>query len=53
MLCQAKTCEENFGPVKKLNPGLACKTITQWQSDDYKSPIGNAKIVFIVAQKAE
>lgn len=26
---------------------------TQWQPDDYKSPIGNAKIVFIVAKKAE
>ncbi|MBT9316888.1 class I SAM-dependent methyltransferase [Leptothoe spongobia] len=25
----------------------------QWQPDDYKSPIGNAKIVFIVAKKAE
>ncbi|MEM6437361.1 MAG: class I SAM-dependent methyltransferase [Cyanobacteria bacterium P01_D01_bin.115] len=25
----------------------------QWQADDYKSPIGNAKIVFIVAKKAE
>lgn len=26
---------------------------TQWQPDDYKSPIGNAKIVFIVAKKTE
>ena len=26
---------------------------TQWQAGDYKSPIGNAKIVFIVAKKAE
>ncbi|MEO1348525.1 MAG: class I SAM-dependent methyltransferase [Cyanobacteria bacterium J06635_15] len=25
----------------------------QWQAGDYKSPIGNAKIVFIVAKKAE
>ena len=25
----------------------------QWQPDDYKSPIGKAKIVFIVAKKAE
>ena len=25
----------------------------QWQPDDYKLPIGNAKIVFIVAKKAE
>ena len=26
---------------------------TQWQAGDYKSPIGNAKIVFIVAKKTE
>jgi ubiquinone/menaquinone biosynthesis C-methylase UbiE len=26
---------------------------TQWQAGDYKSPIGQAKIVFIVAKKAE
>ena len=25
----------------------------QWQAGEYKSPIGNAKIVFIVAKKAE
>ncbi|MGD1853353.1 MAG: hypothetical protein ACFB2W_03800 [Leptolyngbyaceae cyanobacterium] len=25
----------------------------QWQPDDYKLPIGTAKIVFIVAKKAE
>ena len=25
----------------------------QWQPGDYKSPIGQAKIVFIVAKKAE
>ena len=42
--------------IKALKKSLTDAGFTidyQWQAGDYKSPIGNAKIVFIVAKKAE
>ncbi|MEM1425208.1 MAG: class I SAM-dependent methyltransferase [Cyanobacteria bacterium P01_H01_bin.130] len=42
--------------IKALEKSLTDAGFTidyQWQAGDYKSPIGNAKIMFIVAKKAE
>jgi ubiquinone/menaquinone biosynthesis C-methylase UbiE len=51
-IAQAKADAQNIKDLEKRLTDAGFAIDYQWQAGDYKSPIGKAEIVFIVAKKA-